>query len=75
MNFKPTLWKSLIAVVISIIAFITGYWIKNNLVIVHAGNISASLRFLLSVLPRLDIYLLILSLILIYVIWSLFQKK
>ena len=74
MNFKPTLWKSIVSLVIAIAAFISGYWIKTHLMF-PLDNLSILLKVLLVVLPRLDIYFFVLSLILVYVVWSLIQRK
>ena len=74
-NFRLTKWKGIVSIIISIIAFTVGYWIKNNLIIPFLEPRPQFLSFLLIIIPRLDIYLFIIFLILVYVIWSLIQRK
>lgn len=60
MNFKSTLWKSIISI---ILGFIPGYFAGTRIII---GG---------SLLLRDLIIVWIISVLIIYIIWSLFQKK
>lgn len=64
MNLKLTLWKSIVSLIASIL--IVYYYTKNNLII----NDKAVQTF-----DWISFLIWLISLIIIYVLWSLFDKK
>ena len=69
MNFKPTLWKT----IISMIGGIIGYININNREI-REYNVNG-LEYIINATLMEQILFVIIPIILIYLIWSLFQKK
>jgi len=74
MNFRPTKWKVIVSLILSICGFTFGYFMKKNFVIIYSNNMSSSQVFLLKIIPYFDFYLFSIFLILAYLVWSLFEK-
>ncbi len=64
MNFKPTLWKSIVSVVVGVITWFLLY-----------GTITCKMGVECNYLNLSNMFFPFLSLVLIYVIWSLIQRK
>ena len=69
MNFKPTLWKS----VVSVISFITSdYYLASSEI--YKPMLVYPSKFELMI-DSINLSLALIPMLIIYLIWSLFQKK
>lgn len=70
MNFKPTLWKSILSIIFGVISAI------EIIELIYSSNpLHGTLEYADSMPPTTTLGIILFLIILIYIIWSLFQKK
>jgi len=78
MNFKPTLWKSIVSVIIGFLGNVYLFRVRAvcTEVQIAAGDFNCPQRLWYEhILNPIPILFWIISSILIYIIWSYFEKK
>ncbi|MDO8467812.1 MAG: hypothetical protein Q7S56_02610 [Nanoarchaeota archaeon] len=69
MNFKPTLWKTILSIIVGVLIYLY------PLIITRSFDDIAGVKYLFTSWMGLFFILGIIAFFVIYVVWSLFQKK
>jgi hypothetical protein len=72
-NFRVTKWKCIVTLGVALVAFIIGFFIKKTIMIPGDSDLVPVIPVIF--LKMMDVYLFLFFLVLIYFLWSLFERR